>query len=127
MTEPRTITLGGREIDVPALPLRLNMQAYPLCRKLSNDGLLERVAAAKGAVDCTADEMADLAELAFLAAKAADPALERDAFDEMPITPPELLDSFFSIRYQTGGWVATTPEEEPDPAGEAPGADQPPT
>lgn len=126
MTEPRTITLAGQQIDVPALPLRLNMIAYPLCRGLTNGGLLQRIAEAAGAVDCTAEEMADLAELAFIGAKAADPALEREAFDEWPITPPELLDAFFGIRYQTGGWVAATlGEEGPGDMGEARGAKKP--
>jgi hypothetical protein len=124
MTEPRTIVLAGQSLSVPALPLRLNKIAYPLCRKLTNDGLLERIIEAKGVLDCSAEEMEDLAELAFIAAKAADPTVEREAFDERPVTPPELLDVFLNIRYQTGGWTAAPQEGQPAP-GEARGAKKP--
>lgn len=111
MKDTRTITLAGQPIEVPMLPLRLNMTAYPLCRKLSEAFTPERIVAAKGVLDCTEEEMADLAELAFIGARAADPALDRAAFDEWAVTPPELLDAFFPLRYQTGGWIAPTPEQ----------------
>lgn len=127
MTETRPIVLAGSTLDVPALPLRLNMRAYPLCRKLTNDDFLQRIADAKGVLVCTEEEMADLAELAFLAAKAANPALEREAFDGWAVTPPELLDAFFVIRWQTGGWIpapiaSAAPQEGEEEPGEAQGA-----
>ena len=106
MSDTRTITLGGMAFTVPALPFRINRRAYPLCRKLTAAGLIERALAASGSLDCTAEEMDDLGELAFLAASAADKTLTRDAFDDLPVAPPELLDAFIAIRYQTGAWVA---------------------
>jgi len=121
MSDTRTITLGGTGFAVPALPFRINRQAYPLCRKLTAANLIERALAANGALDCSADEMDDLGELAFLAASAADKALTRAAFDELPIAPPQLLDAFFAIRYQTGAWVAQEAGAEPE-AGEILGA-----
>jgi hypothetical protein len=122
MTDTRPVTLGGRTFGVPPLPLRLNKLAYPLCRKLSGAGLIERIATSGGALDCTEDEMIDLAELAFLGAQAADKDIDRAAFEELPIKPTELLDAFFALRYQTGGWVVIAPKEGEDDAGEAKGA-----
>lgn len=127
MSDTRTITLAGQPIEVPMLPLRLNMKAYPLCQRYNTKEFWERVKEAKGSLQCSEEEMADLAELAFIAAKAADPTLERDAFDGWAITPPELLDCFFHVRYQTGGWTELTPEqaaalEASDEPGEAQGA-----
>lgn len=126
MTETRPMTLGGRTFDVPALPLRLNMKAYPLCRKLGAAGLIERIAASGGSLDCSEDEMADLVDLAFLGVSAADPSIDRAAFEELPVAPPQLLDAFFVLRYQSGGWVPATPTEGDDGAGEAKGATKPP-
>jgi hypothetical protein len=125
MTDTRRIKLGGQAFDVPALPLRLNMKAYPLCRKLGAAGLIERIAASGGQLDCTADEMVDLVELTFLGVTAADPTVKRETFDELTVTPPELLDAFLVLRYQTGGWVPM-PAEGEHGAGEAPGAKKPP-
>lgn len=136
MTETRPIELAGRTIEVPPLPIRINMEAYPLCRKLTNSGFVERVlevlkANAEGdtkssVVELVADEMDGLVQLAFLASKAADPTLEREAFDQWPIAPAELLDAFWPIRYQTGGWTPPPPDqesgEEEPAAGEAQGA-----
>jgi hypothetical protein len=121
MTDPHSVTLGGRIFDVPPLPLRLNMRAYPLCRTLSGGTLLERIANSGGSLDCTEEEMAELAELAFIGAKAADPDLDRATFDELPILPAELINSFFALRYQTGGWVPVSAQEGIDDAGEAEG------
>ena len=131
MTETRDITLGGQVYAVPHLPIRINKLAYPICRKLSrsvpatNDApavlsLIERFIAANGTLDCTDEEMEHLAELAFLAASAADRTLKREVFDELPITPSQLLDAFFITRYQTGAWLA--PEEAQAEPGEAQGA-----
>lgn len=128
MIQPRTITLADREIDVPALPLRINRIAYPLCRKINNNGFPERyLAAAAADVVCEVsnEEFADLAEVAFLAAQAADRTLDRETFDEWPISPPELLNAYFPIRIQTGGWIAGSAEEAHTEPGEAKGAKKP--
>ena len=125
MTESRTITLGGKSFAIPPLPLRINAAAYPLCRSLSNAGLIERAAQAGGALDCTEEEMGQLGDLAFLAVSASPLGPTRDGFDELPITPVELLDAFFAIRYQTGGWVQIKAAEDGDTAGEAKPARRP--
>lgn len=127
MTDTKPISLGGRIFDVPALPLRLNMKAYPLCRKVTDGGLIARVSAAAGVLDCTEEEMTDLAEICLLGASAADPTMTRDVFESLPINPAELLDAFFVMRYQTGGWVPVAPQEGKDSVGEAEGVETPQT
>jgi hypothetical protein len=129
MTETKTIVLAGNEIEVPRFTLGLNLEAYPLCRKLTNAGYPERyitAAAANAAVEVSNEEFADLAQLAFLGAKAVDPTLVRADFDGWTVAPPELLDAFFPLRLQTGGWVAGAPKEGEDDTGEAEGAKKPP-
>ena len=124
----RDIVLGGTVFSVPRLPLRVTREVYPICRKLAVGGLVERAIEGRGVLDATRDEMDDLIEIAFLSAKAADPTLTREAFEAMPVSPPELLDAYFQIRYQTGGWVP--PElvaEANDAPGEDGGAASPPT
>ena len=119
----RTITLGGTGFEVPMLPIRLNKVAFPLCRKLHNAGFLDRILAGNGQVDASAEEMDDLTEIAFIAAQAANPRTTREEFDNWPITPAELVDAFFLLRYQTGAWVPVDPSkvvvEEDDESGEA--------
>lgn len=126
MTETRTIILGARDFTVPALPLRFNMKAYPLCRKLTNAGLIDRAMEAKGVLDVTEAEMADLVELAFLGVSASESAISRADFEALPVTPPELLDAFFLLRYQTGGWTPVAASGEGPDTGEAEGAAKPP-
>ncbi len=123
MTDTRPITLGTRTFDVPALPLRVCRVVYPLIRKLNNDGLIDRILAANGSLDCTQEEFDDLVEIAFLMANAAEPVSNAE-FDEMPITPPQLVDTLFAARYQSGGWVQIQAGDED--SGEAQGAAQPP-
>jgi len=123
MTETsRNIVLADRTFSVPLLPLRHNRVVYPLCRDLSaaegDDSFFARLAQFQGTPDAVRDEEWDkLITIAFLAASAADKAMTREVFDEMAITPPQLVDAFFNIRIQTGAWVA------PDavPAAEATG------
>jgi hypothetical protein len=125
MSKSRSITLAGTAMEVPMLPIRYNRVAFPLCRKLHNAGFLDRVVEGMGNVDCSTEEMDDLIEIAFAAAQAANPRITREEFDNWPITPPELVDAFFLVRYQTGGWVELTgpaPEGE-DVPGEAQGAE----
>ena len=123
MTETRNITLGGQVYAVPHLPIRINKKAYPICRNLATSGLLDRCLKAEGRLDCTEDEMADLAELAWLGASAADKSLTRAAFDDLPINPLELLSAFLDIRIQTGAWLDQ--EDAPADMGEAEGAPRP--
>lgn len=106
MTDSREITLGGRELSVPRLPHRLNRRAYPLCRDLIAGGLIDRCARPDTVLEVTDTEMTALADVAFLAAQAADPEMTQEAFEDMPITPLELLEAFFEIMVQTGGWSA---------------------
>lgn len=122
MTDKKSITLGARSFDVPALPLRLNMKAYPLCRKLSGGSLIQRIAASGGSLDCTEEEMSDLVDLAFIGATAADSSIGREDFESLPVQPRELIDAFFAMRYQTGGWMPAPPQEEGSDTGEAQGA-----
>lgn len=119
MTEPRALDMGGRTFTVPALPLRVTMAVYPIIRSLSGDedGLIVR-AKKNGSLEVDAEEMAQVVEVAFLCARAADPSLTREDFEALPITPPELLDAFLVARYQTGAWIAPTPGGEDTP-GEA--------
>jgi hypothetical protein len=112
MAKTRPVTLGGTELHVPMLPIRLNKIAYPLCRKLHNSGFLDRIIEGKGQVDCSDEEMDILVEIAFTAVQAAAPQVTRDEFDNWAISPPELVDAYFVIRYQTGAWVAPEPEAE---------------
>ena len=126
MTDTRDIVLGGKTYAVPPLPLRLNMKAYPLCRDLSNSDLLDRFIKAEGKVAFTDEELAALTDLAFIGANAAEPALTREAFDEMPVAVNELLAVLFTMRYQTGGWLPLDPSEDQQDTGEAKGAEKPP-
>lgn len=127
MTDTRDMTLGGRTFAVPRLPLKATMRVYPLCRKLTVNGLVDRCAAAGGVLDCSEEEMAEVAEIAFLCAASAEDGLTQEVFDALPISPPELLDAFFTARYQTGAWVAPEAKPEGDASGEAKGEASPPT
>lgn len=138
MTDTRDIKLGGRIFAVPPLPLRINRTVYPLCRALSTgpDGagmeasFIGRVLAANGSIfAATDDELDKLADIAFGAANAADKSLTREEFDDLPITPVELLDAFFAIRPQTGVWIAPKASDEAGEQGqgEAQGAEAPQT
>ena len=120
----RSITLAGVSYAVPELPLGINMQIYPLCARLTAAGLIDRCIAGGGNLICTPEEMADLAEIAFHGARAADATFSREEFDALPITPPELLSAFFEIRIQTGAWTVVEPAGGKKP-GEATGAKAP--
>jgi len=120
----RTITLAGVAYAVPELPLGINMQVYPICARLTTGGLIDRCIEGGGNLVCTPEEMADLAEIAFQAARAAGAQETREEFDRLPITPPELLNAFFEIRIQTGAWTVAEPAGGDTP-GEAPGAKAP--
>lgn len=123
MTEPRDLKMGGRTFVVPALPLKTTMIVYPMCRKLTNDGLVDRAQLQGGILDVSAEQMEEVVQIAFLCAQAADPGLTREAFEVLPVSPPELLDAFFVARYQTGAWLAP----EAAPTGEGQGEPKPPT
>lgn len=120
MTDPKTLILAGQTFVIPGLlPIRINRDVYPICRKLNNDGLIERSIQAMGALECTPEEYADLARIAFLTVKWVRPDLTREAFDDWPITPPELLDTYFTIRVLTGGWVENVAKPKDEAPGEA--------
>lgn len=127
MTETRTMTLAGTAYSVPPLPIRHNRVIFPICRKLTQDGLIDRCIAANGSLECTGEEFDQMIEIAFLCIVAGGATLSRDEFEQLPITPGELLDAFFIARYQTGAWVAL-PDPEQEPAqGEAKGPARPRT
>lgn len=130
----RTITLAGGPIEVPMLPIRLNKIAYPICQRLHEAKLIDRAVEGRGTCHVSEAEMEDLVELAFVAVQAAIPTTTREEFDSWPISPPELLDAFYLVRYQTGAWlpVEGSPDgqiqvEEDDQSGEAQGAEALPT
>jgi hypothetical protein len=117
------------------LPIRLNKIAYPICQRLHAAKIIDRVVEGQGRCDVLEEEMADLIELAFVAAQAANPRVTREEFDNWPISPPELIDAFFLVRYQTGAWLPVEgspddqiqPVEEDESSGEAQRAETLPT
>lgn len=113
MTKNKIIALAGREYSVPPLPLRVNRDVYPICRQLHNDGLLERMQKSGGVLDCTPAEFEQLCHIVYLTIKLVDQDLTQQAFDDMPITPPELLDAYLVIRVLTGAWIETPPQNAP--------------
>lgn len=100
-----SINLGGVAYDVPPLPLRHNRVVYPLCRKLVGADLLTRCFESGGELAATPDEMDDLITIAVHVRQACDPAVTREEVEAVQITPPELLDMFFHVRYLTGAWL----------------------
>jgi hypothetical protein len=91
----RDIVLGDRTFSVPPLPIRINRVVYPICRKLVMDDLLKRCIDAGGELVATGEELDQLIQIAFLAASAADSTVTQEQFDQLAITPPQLLDAFF--------------------------------
>ncbi len=114
----RKVTLGGRTFDVPLFVLRHTIQIYPLCQKLG--GVVARSVLNEGVLTASAEEMIDMADAVFLGCRAAEPALTRDEFDNLPVAPHELFEAFLIMRIQTGAWRQASSEGSDD-AGEAPG------
>ena len=126
MTASKTITLAGRKFPVPPLPFRVNREVFPICHRLDKGGLIRRTIDAGGILDCSTEEMDDLAEIAFLAIGAGGSDMSREAFDTLPITPPEFTGAFLVIRVQTGAWVEVASKPGADIAsGEAKGTPAP--
>lgn len=126
----RDIVLGDRTFSVPPLPIRINRVVYPICRQLVMDDLLKRCIDANGGLVATSEELDQLIQIAFLAASAADSTVTQEQFDQLAITPPQLLDAFFILRYQTGAWVeaqitGALPASGEDVPGEAEGVTAP--
>lgn len=116
--------LGGRTFAVPRLPLQATIRAYPLCRKLRNSDVLGRFTEISPG-EFTEEDMRDLAEVAFICAQAADWSFPRAEFDQLSITPGELVDAFMLVAiFQTGGWFEIA--GAPDQSGEGEGAARPP-
>lgn len=129
----RALALGDRIFHVPLLPLRQNRIVYPIVRALAAapnepESFIGRLVAAEGSPEhVTTDELDQLAEAVFHAATAADRTLTRDEFEDLPITPAQLIDGFFVVRLQTGAWKAPEDDSsstaaEGEAAGEASGA-----
>lgn len=125
--DEREIRLGGRVFNVPRLPLGVSMLVYPVCQRLTNGGLAERLLRRDTALEITDAEAADLIDVAFQLAHAVDDGLDPKAFLAMTVTPPELFDAFFVARTQCGGWRAqAVGAGDGDAPGERLGADMPP-
>ncbi len=101
---PRDITLAGKVFSVPMLRISINREAYPLCARLTSSGVLDRIGS-DGTINLSGEDIDALADLAFWGTLAADGNLTREEFDEMPISPVELIDAFIVMRWQTGGWL----------------------
>ena len=121
--ESWTIELGDNTYTVPRLALKYSRVAYPLCQKLSNAGLPARIILPTEPLQLTEDEMNDLAIIAFTMCRAAEPGMTLEAFEELPISAPQLYDAFFAARHATGGW--RTVGEGKEPTGENLGTEEP--
>lgn len=119
------IELGDNVYTVPRLPFKFSMKVYPICQRLSNAGMAERIVMPKEPLALTDSEVDDLGALAFLLCSAAETNMTKEAFDEIPITPPQLFDAFFAARKACGGWRSRTEGQEP--SGETLGTEEPPT
>jgi len=126
MSKTWTITAGERTFEVPRLPLRISRNVYPACQRLTNAGLVERLIRIGDGFAVDEAEMADLVEIAFQCCQAADRDLTREAFDDLPVTPPQLFDAFFAARSACGGWKPIPQGEGQEDQGEGEGA-MPPT
>lgn len=125
MTQNRQITLAGKVYDVAPLPIRHNRVVYPLCRKLVIADLLTRCIDAGGALVATDEELDDLITIAVHTVQSVSPDMTRADVEEMAITPPELLDMFFQVRYLTGAWLPLPDAANVDPGEKAPRTGEP--
>lgn len=114
------ISLGGRLFPIPRLPLGVTISAYPICKRLTDAGIDERILADQ---PITEEEMGDLAVLASLAANLVDETIDSQAFLAMAVTPPELFATFYVMRLQCGAWRQ---REDRDGQGEVTGTIQSP-
>ena len=122
MSETRDMVLGDRTFAVPRLPIGINIKVYPLLRRLNNSGLDDRWFAVDG--EPTEQDMIDITGVLFLCAQAADPQIDRAAFDAIRAPPMQMMDGVLVARYQSGGWV---PRPEGVDEGEAGGEPKPQT
>lgn len=135
MTDSKTVSLGGRTFEVPPFPLGVMCQAYPVCRKLHIAGVADRFFKAIRedapiiSIEVDPEELADLAEFAFLSTTACKEPPTREEFFALSVTPAELLNALITLRTQTGVWIdrpADAADAEKDNAkGEAGGAKRP--
>ena len=126
MIETREMKLADRTFNVPMLPFKVTRRVYPLCRRLTTQGLVDRAIASNGVLDVDEQGMDDVAEVVFLCAQAADWEFTREQFELLPISPPELLDAFMVARYQTGAWREVAQDVDGAAPGEEPGEASPP-
>jgi len=126
------VKLGDRTFKAPRLPFRISRVVYPLCQKLTNAKLTERIYGTfensvfvpPPPLEVTDEEMEQLAKVALLTCQAADQTLTEAEFNDMPITPAQLFDAFIEARKACGGWRASEGKNE---SGEVMGTDEPPT
>lgn len=117
--ETWNIQLGDNTFTIPRLPFKVSRVVYPICQRLSNSDLIQRLMTPEAGLQLSDEEMDSLAKITFLAAQASSPDMTQETFDELPITPPQLYDAFFSIRKATGGWRTAPATEDQEPEGEA--------
>lgn len=127
MTEETwNITLGESTFEVPRLPFKVSRVVYPICQRLTNAGLVDRIIDMTN-FELTDYEMDDLAKVVFLACQAAGTGLTAEAFDELQTTPSQLFEGFFAVRKATGGWRSAVATEGQEPEGEAESGEKSPT
>ena len=125
MTEETwTIEMGSTAYVVPRLPIKYSRIVYPICQRLTNGELPERILIPKEPLQLTDDEMDDLIKICFVACQAAEPNMTEEQFFDLAITPPQLYDAFFAIRKACGGWRAVEGQKM---SGEDPPTSEPPT
>lgn len=132
MTEPNqlfldgktpTIELGGKHWPVPMLAPRQNRHVVPaiiaLGPKFSNTATSRTTASVYRNVDESVYD--NLLDVSFWALKRAHPAMERDEFEDMPISTNELMLALPIVARQSGMIKAATAAEAAA-AGEETGA-----
>lgn len=108
MTEPNktlladedvpTITLDGKAWPVPRLAIKQNKRVAPLIAKRSKD--IERLGPENlGAL--TEELMEDVSTIIFLGLQRGHKDLTREEFEDMPISPKELLGAFWTVAKQS--------------------------
>lgn len=135
MTEPNplfldgttpTVTLAGKDWPVPMLAPRQNRHVVPAIIKLgpkfANLGNLKTVSSVYARVD--EDVYGALLDACFWALRRAHPAMERDEFEDMPVTTNELMLALPVIAQQTG-MIKKATAAEAAAAGEGIGAKSP--
>lgn len=103
----RKLRLGGQELQIPDLPLRMNLKVYPLVVRLIEGGFLNRLFASTDSINLTPDDFAGLVELAGYAVEAGGGTMTPEQLQDEVISVPDLCKCFLVMRLATGAWVPT--------------------